>query len=262
MFELICPSCRATRNSSFVRIGAATRCPQCGHTWRISTSHFAMVSATSRSPGPDSDSSTGVASGSVADVPETGEPAIDEPPPEGDPRVGSSVMGMSGLSDLMQAEPHAVPHAAAGRSVAPLLEAKLRTLEDHSAAAQADRSGASSFATMSRPSRRLAILIIALLALGVAMAGLGLILLGGEPTAPGSTTAPGNSPASGYSPAPGGSPGRPLSPAIDPDTKLPPVGPSTPPQLEPGPERGSRRPIACPSALARRPLASTAGGVG
>ncbi|MEM9420160.1 MAG: hypothetical protein AAGA25_14065 [Planctomycetota bacterium] len=143
--------------SSFLRVGAATRCPACGHIWRISASHIHRLE----------------------DRPEAPEPAIHEDPPPADPRSDSSVTGMSGLSDLMQAEPNApaVPGAAP-----PIQEAKFASPE---AAQKLARSAANLRQTqqptaMSHESRRMAILIIAVLALGVAMAGIGLAVLGGD----------------------------------------------------------------------------------
>lgn len=111
------------------------------------------------------------------------EPSINDDPPEEDPRAGSSVTGMSGLSDLMLAEPNAkAGDTAVGGQPPPIREAKF-------ASAQAAQNLAESAANlrqtqrpgpMSQQSRRLAIMIIALLAFGVAIAGIGLVMLGGD----------------------------------------------------------------------------------
>ena len=120
------------------------------------------------------------------------EPTRKDDPPEEDARAGSSVTGMSGLSDLMQAEPNRkAGDTAVGGQPPPIREAKFASAEAaqnlaQSAAGlrQTQRPGA-----MSRQSRRLAILIIAVLAFGVALAGIGLVLLGGdEGTVPANTS--------------------------------------------------------------------------
>lgn len=118
------------------------------------------------------------------------EPAIDQDLPEQDLRQGSSVSGMSGLSDLMQAEPNAkAGDTAVGGQAPPIREAKFASTEkaQHLAKSAAHLRQTQRPAAMSQQSRRMAILVIALLALGVALAGIGLVLLGGDeprPTGP------------------------------------------------------------------------------
>ncbi|MEM9914990.1 MAG: hypothetical protein AAF911_08515 [Planctomycetota bacterium] len=111
------------------------------------------------------------------------EPTLKDDPPEEDARAGSSVTGMSGLSDLMQAEPNRkAGDTAVGGQPPPIREAKFASAE----AAQNLAQSAASLRQTQRPgamsgqSRRLAILIIAVLAFGVALAGIGLVLLGGD----------------------------------------------------------------------------------
>ncbi|MEM1108203.1 MAG: hypothetical protein AAGH99_05870 [Planctomycetota bacterium] len=160
MYELHCPSCRTPSRSSFIRVGAATRCESCGHTWRISDSHFHRI-------------------GEQGDAAAGGEPKLDTPPPQPeDARSGSSVTGMSGLSDLMQSE----PNRPADVSTPPIREAKFASAEAarNLAASAANLKQAAPAVSLSRQSRRLAILIIALLAFGVALAGIGLVTLGGD----------------------------------------------------------------------------------
>lgn len=226
MFELTCPSCRVKRESSFVRIGAATRCPACGHGWRVSASHIAKLPPPRTIPG----AGPGGGAGGIA---RPAEPVIGEEPPDDDPRADSSVTGMSGLSDLMQAEPIAAHGSMAGLVVAPVQEGRLITAPDPAAAATGRAEPRP--AAMSRQSRRLAILVIALLAFGVALAGIGLAMLGGDEPAqpapnPGRVT-PGNA-------AP--TPTAPNSPGDIADPLPLPAGP--PAQPEPGEPHGRDEP--------------------
>lgn len=210
MFELTCPSCRAKRTSPFVRVGAATRCPSCDHTWRISDSHISKVAP------------AGADSGTVS---RPMEPVIGEAPPEDDPRADSSVTGMSGLSDLMQAEPNAAQGSMAGRTVPPIEEGKLITTQAPAPARPEPRPSA-----MSQQHRRLAILVIALLAFGVALAGIGLAMMGGEePTIPAPN--PGEMVPDNAGPAPA----TPASPGGSADPLPLPAGPPSQPEpREPG----------------------------
>lgn len=119
----------------------------------------------------------------MAEAAAAAEPTLDEDPPEADPRAGSSVTGMSGLSDLMQAEPNPKSgDTAVGVPAPPIREAKFAS----AAAAQNLAQSAARLrqtqrpGTMSPQTRRMAILVIALLALGVALAGIGLVVLGGD----------------------------------------------------------------------------------
>ncbi len=148
-----------------MRVGAATRCPSCGHAWRISASHIRRVTR------------------AMAEAAAAAEPTLDEDPPESDARAGSSVTGMSGLSDLMQAEPSPKSgDTAVGVPSPPIREAQFGS----AAAAQKLAKSAAHLrqtqrpGTMSHQTRRMAILVIAALALGVALAGIGLVMLGGN----------------------------------------------------------------------------------
>lgn len=166
------------------------------------------------------------------------EPAINEDPPEEDPRAGSSVTGMSGLSDLMLAEPNAkAGDTAVGGQPPPIREAKFASAEAAQNLAQSaanlrqtQRPGA-----MSQQSRRLAILIIALLAFGVAIAGIGLVMLGGSENT--SNNTPGHD--------------RSTQDRPDADPTLDPAGPPAKPGVsEPGASRNHEADFSTP--LARR----------
>jgi len=160
------------------------------------------------------------------------EPALDEDPPEEDARAGSSVTGMSGLSDLMQAEPNAkAGDTAVAGHPPPIREAQFASAEAAKTLAQsaANLRQTSKPAAMSPQTRRMAILVIALLALGVALAGIGLVVLGGDDGNM-NTTRSANSPAS------------PADQSASPEDLLPdPAGPPAKPAInEPGASNDQR----------------------
>lgn len=157
MYELTCPSCRAARRLPFIRLGAVTRCPGCGHAWRISGSHVER-----RRP---------VVPADLAEAKPV-EPSLAEPPPPADPLGGSSVTGLSGLTEIMQHEP--VPNTLAATE-APL-QAKLTQPKVSSETPK----------PFSPKTRRTAILIIGVLALAVAVAGLLVsVVASGQAVVPG-----------------------------------------------------------------------------
>ena len=174
MYELTCPSCRAVRTSPFVRVNAVTRCPACGHVGRISPGHFQRVpppgAATAASaaggPGPDPDPPADP----IIDADTDAEPPLSEDPPAADPLGGSSVTGLSGLTEIMQSEPGG-PAAAVRQTMPPLQEAQLR--DDQAPASR----------PVSPKARRLALLILGVLALIIAVAGLLVVLVADSPRA-------------------------------------------------------------------------------
>ena len=154
MYELTCPSCQDIQRSSFVRANAVTRCPACGHVWRISASHFVRHAAQPPAP--------------AAAPPE---PELkQEDSPTADPMGGSSVTGLSGLSDIMQAEPAQVSPKITGSAAPPVRQAQLAA----SAPSRPDPAA-------TRQPRRTAILIVSALAAVVALAGIALaVMFGGD----------------------------------------------------------------------------------
>jgi len=105
------------------------------------------------------------------------EPALDQDDSAADPKGGSSVSGLSGLSEIMQAEPAELPASLAGSGPRPVREAKIiKTMPRQRPRAAAGPSA----------KRRAAILIAAVFALIVALAGLALLLLppGNDPAGP------------------------------------------------------------------------------
>ena len=171
MYVLTCPSCRAARQSPFVRVTAVTRCPSCQHTWRISTSHFVKNNGHTEPTQP------------VAP-----EPTLkhDEPGPN-DPMGGSSVTGLSGLTEIMQAEP--TPPSIAATKPQPVHEAKLAPAST-SPTRPTPAGSAAAMPAMSPKTRRTAILIIGVLALIVALGGLSVMILsaGSDDVEPGDDT--------------------------------------------------------------------------
>lgn len=157
MYELTCPSCRKTQKSPFVRVSAVTRCPSCSHAWRISESHFTRRAIRS------------AASAAVTPEPELKE----DPPPAHDPMGGSSVTGLSGLSDIMQAEPARLSAAMAGRGPAPLQQARLASAGNPPASAAPRRPDPK----LTHLPRRTVLLIVAALAAFVALAGIALAVM-------------------------------------------------------------------------------------
>lgn len=229
MFQLTCPSCRDQRTSPFVRITAVTRCPACGHVWRISESHVKKTVDAGPPPPPPKP-----------------EPALtQDAPASDDPKGGSSVTGLSGLSDLMQAE--AMPLAATRGEAPPVREAKLAAPKSPTKPGKSRIEVIQPAATSGRDpatprSRRTAVLIVAVLAMIVALAGIALSMM----SSPGTPGTPENSeaPASGSPKDSGG--GEPL----DADDVLP-QGPPPPEEAD----TSSRSPSAVPFA------ATSAGGV-
>lgn len=166
MVELTCPTCGVKRTAAFIRINAAVRCAGCQHVWRISASQVQRVA-----PGTPSS-----ASAEPTPVP-TAAVITDEPasPPE-DPLGGSSVTGLSGLTEIMQSEPNELPPLATEPAAA---LPRGKPSRQPSVLTPAQRRAA-------RSRRRTAVLLITLLALVIAIGGVGLILiqkLGDEPTA-------------------------------------------------------------------------------
>ncbi|MEM7627363.1 MAG: hypothetical protein AAF333_17340 [Planctomycetota bacterium] len=157
MYELTCPSCQKARRSPFVRVTAVTRCPHCGHVWRVSESHFVRRQPPVPSP---------------AVV--TPEPELKhDDPPADDPKGGSSVTGLSGLSDIMQAEPAKLSSKVTGPGPAPLQQAKLASPPPpRTVPTRPDPA-------LTRQPRRTAILVIAALAAFIAIAGIALVVLFG-----------------------------------------------------------------------------------
>ena len=100
------------------------------------------------------------------------EPTLAEAPPPVDPLGGSSVTGLSGLTEIMQHEP--VPESPADASEPPL-QAKLTQ----------PKPGRGAPKPFSPKTRRTAIFIIGILALVVAVAGLLVFLVAsGNPEVP------------------------------------------------------------------------------
>ncbi|MEM6459466.1 MAG: hypothetical protein AAF710_08765 [Planctomycetota bacterium] len=175
MVELTCPACGDVRVLPFVRVAAVVRCPACGHVWRVSASHVRKV--------PRAGAGAAAAAGASPSGGRPGpEPKLGDEPPAEDARAGSSVTGLSGLTEIMQAEPRGP--AAGQPPVAPLPEALVR-------AETPDR----------RASRRVTILVVSLLALGVAAGGIVLAVTlprlappaadGNTPSTPADATEPG-----------------------------------------------------------------------
>lgn len=148
------------------------------------------------------------------------EPVLDEDPPDGDPRAGSSVTGMSGLSDLMLAEPNLKSgDTAVGGQPPPIREAKFASTEAAQNLTQsaAHLRHAQRVGTMSPQTRRMAILVIALLAFGVAIAGIGLVLLSGDdPSISSSPTTPAETEPGQNTPSATEAPITPAGPPIQP----------------------------------------------
>lgn len=90
MYALTCPGCNDVRHVPFVRAGAVTRCPVCQHQWSIKDR---QVVREDRRTGPRPVPPVVVVSEQLDD----------------DPKGGSSMTGLSGLSDLMQDVPKPVP---------------------------------------------------------------------------------------------------------------------------------------------------------
>lgn len=150
-----------------MRINAVVCCAGCQQAWRISASQIQRVA-----PGSTSDAATAAP---VAPTPAPTAPLDESPSPaEDDPMGGSSVTGLSGLTEIMQAEPNETPALASGPPQ-PIPSAK--PSRRPAALSPAQRRAA-------RSRRRTAILLMTLLALVIAMGGVGLIIvqqLGGDP---------------------------------------------------------------------------------
>ena len=210
MYELTCPSCRAVRTSPFVRVNAVTRCPACGHVGRISPGHFERVAPAAAGVGPDagapapSDAAKAAAPPADTDSDtDQAEPALDQDAPPADPLGGSSVTGLSGLTEIMQSEPGA-PASMPRKTMPPLQEARLSP------------SARPTPTPVSPRVRRVALLAIGVLALIIAVAGLLVVLVADDPRS--ETEAPA---------------ARPLAPTADPSGQEPIADPSA----EPGGDR-------------------------
>ena len=195
MYELTCPSCRATRTFAFVRVNAVTRCPSCGHTGRISDTHFRRLPPPGSGAGGASvpGSAGGGAAGggsagggaaeaepvdaAAAEQTPAGEPDLSQDPPDADEMGGSSVIGLSGLTEIMQAEPRE-PDNLPRRKTPPLQEARLAQGGGKGRTGNATPAGGPPAGqTVSPRLRRMALLGIGLLALIIAVAGLLVVLL-------------------------------------------------------------------------------------
>ncbi|MEM8739617.1 MAG: hypothetical protein AAGG38_14235, partial [Planctomycetota bacterium] len=206
MYELTCPSCRGVRRSPFVRQGAATRCPSCGHVWRISEAHLTRVKGVLSGDVPEPrDAMKADPPGGSGRPPETADPA-----PE-DAKGGSSVTGLSGLSEIMQAEPMPLMPSDPGVSVP---EGKL-----------VPPGGPTTPATHVPPPRNPGWRMLAVLALALTAGAviLGLVLFGGR----GDDRGPTPEPAAGSGSGSGSDHDAVLD--ADPASGLTPQGPPAPP---------------------------------
>ena len=190
MYELVCPSCGVKRPSPFVRFGAVTRCDSCGYTYRIDRAHVTRAPPPGKPPPPPGPA-----------------PLIADPPPPEDPSAGSSITGLSGLSELMQAEPSHSPSMAGDGSTASAAPAPLAAGATPSAAEDLRRGlaevpevnarGSTRSATLhsravilnrKRRARRTWFVLIASLAVLVGLLGVGLLVLYSVSGDPGRTT--------------------------------------------------------------------------
>lgn len=109
MYALTCPACDHVRNVPFVRPGAATQCPACQHQWTIKER---QVKREDRPVSPQAVADLVPPLTPPRSAKAAGLDALDD-----DPKGGSSVSGLSGLSDLMQdvPKPKAKPSVATRR---------------------------------------------------------------------------------------------------------------------------------------------------
>ena len=219
MYELACPSCGVKRATPFVRLGAVTRCDACSTVYRIGPPHVTRpqpAGAKPAAPAPD-------------------RVLITDPPPPDDPAGGSSITGLSGLSELMQAEPGGTPMVGAdtapGPSSAPgpLAAATLTNPAEDlraglSQVPEVNAHGSTRAATLHRKAvelnrqrraRRRWFVLIASLAAFVGLIGVGLLILYGvSGDLPGDSTpeaAPQRAPQATPNPAPQPAPDTPSS---------------------------------------------------
>ncbi len=95
MYELTCPSCRHVVRAPFVRVGAVVACESCGSRYRVAAEH--IVRRAAEGAGTVAEMSAPAAPGEALHVDSSG-----------------SMVGLSGLSEMMQREGDAPPAAAPG----------------------------------------------------------------------------------------------------------------------------------------------------
>jgi hypothetical protein len=172
MYTLTCPSCNQTTRHAFVRINAVCRCDACERVYRIDRKHLQLPSLAE--PPAETAADTAL--------------IADSPPPK-DASSGSSITGLSGLSQLMEAEPaakaKAKPVAAPppGRRPAPSDPTQeIADLPDVGPPRPAPRPDAKSLHLRAvrmnkrRRQRRSIMLIVTALALLVGLVGIALLL--------------------------------------------------------------------------------------
>jgi len=208
MYALTCPACNDVRHVSFVRAGAVTRCSACGNQWAIKDRHVERQERRS-APRPN-----------VSEQPPKRE-ALGADQLEDDPKGGSSMTGLSGLSDLMQD----VPKPPSAPTPAPPSPAPARKSGGGaSLAAAAVAAGSTAAPAPAKASAALSMQARA--GIGVAAAVvLGLLVwavLGGGGDTPSPEAGDTSGPSSAAAPAGGEAHGEADPAAIDP------VGPPTP----------------------------------